>query len=189
MQRGYTISRNLPAPCGDMQTAGRMQVGSCRREGGGGRGSCGLPPRAPVPNPAAAAAVDVHNAVDFAAALHTLVKGWTECKNVIDVDPQAGCVSHQQDDYCVIFSCSGTQPVQFAKVDDGYDGDGVPQSYIGAEHAQQVHRDQITNVQLLAALTLNRKHASPRLSSSATPPQHQLSSFVLFCSSTSCVLC
>ncbi len=100
-----------------------------------GGGSCGLQLRVPVPNPSSAAAVDVHNAVDFAAALHILVKGWTECKNAIDADPQAGCVSYQQDDYCVIFSCSGTLPVQFVKVN------GLPPSFIGAEHAQQVRRD------------------------------------------------
>ena len=47
----------------------------------------------PVPNPAAAA-VDVYNAVDFAAALHTLVKDWTEEKNIITVDAEAGCVSY-----------------------------------------------------------------------------------------------
>jgi hypothetical protein len=116
----------------------------------------------------------VYNAVDFAAALHTLVKDWTEFKNTIDVDPQAGCVSHQQNNYCVIFSCNGTQPVQFARIDD------LPISFIGAEHAQQVRRDaremkpdQNTNVQPLAAPTSNRKHASPRLPSSAAPRQPQ----------------
>jgi hypothetical protein len=46
-----------------------------------------------VPNPAAAA-VDVYNAVDFAAALHALVKDWTMCKNIITVDAEAGCVSY-----------------------------------------------------------------------------------------------
>ena len=127
----------------------------------------------PVPNPAAAV-VDVYNAVDFAAALHTLVKDWTREKNIITVDAEAGCVSHQQDKKCVIFSCNGTQPVQFAKVDD------LPPSFIGAEHAQQVRRDaremkpdQNTNVQPLAAPTSNRKHASPRLPSSAAPQQPQ----------------
>ena len=126
----------------------------------------------PVPNPAAAA-VDVHNAVDFAAALHTWVKGWTEYKNIITVDAEAGCVSYQQDDECIIFSCN-TPQVQFVRVE------GLPRSFIGAEQAQQVRRDaremkpdQNTNVQPLAAPTSNRKHASPRLPSSAAPQQPQ----------------
>jgi hypothetical protein len=126
-----------------------------------------------VSNPAAAA-VDVHNAVDFAAALHTLVKGWTAYKNIITVDAEAGCVSyHQGDTQCIIFSCNTLQ-VQFVEVK------GLPRSFIGAEQAQQVRRDaremkpdQNTNVQPLAAPTSNRKHASPRLPSSAAPQQPQ----------------
>jgi hypothetical protein len=56
------------APCGEMESVRGVQVG------GKGRWR---PLRVRVPNPAAAA-VDVHNAVDFAAALHTWVEGWTE---------------------------------------------------------------------------------------------------------------
>ena len=126
----------------------------------------------PVPNPAAAA-VDVYNAVDFAAALHALVKDWTEYKNIITVDAEAGCVSYQQDDECIIFSCNPPQ-VQFVKVT------GLRPSFIGVEQAQQVRRDaremkpdQNTNVQPMAAPTSNRKHASPRLPSSAAPQQPQ----------------
>jgi hypothetical protein len=127
-----------------------------------------------VSNPAAAA-VDVHNAVDFAAALHTLVKDSKDWpyKNIITVDAEAGCVSHQQDELCIIFSCNPPQ-VQFVKVE------GLPPSFIGVEQAQQVRRDaremkpdQNTNVQPLAAPTSNRKHASPRLPSSAAPQQPQ----------------
>ena len=125
----------------------------------------------PVPNPAAAA-VDVYNAVDFAAALHTLVKDWTREKNIITVDAEAGCVSYMQGDtQCIIFSCN-TPQVHVVKVE------GLPRSFIGAEQAQQVRRDaremkpdQNTNVQPLAAPTSNRKHASPRLPSSAAPQQ------------------
>ena len=145
----------------------------------------------PVPNPAAAA-VDVYNAVDFAAALHALVKDWTKRNNIITVDAEAGCVSYQQGDTnCIIFSCNPPQ-VQFVKVA------GLPPSFIGAEQAQQVRRDaremkpdQNTNVQPLAAPTSNRKHASPRLPSSAAPqqPQALLTRFAAPCQShhVSCV--
>jgi hypothetical protein len=86
-----------------------------------------------VPNPAAAA-VDVYNAVDFAAALHTLVKDWTSYKNIITMDAEAGCVSYQQGNFCIIFSCNPPQ-VQFVTVE------GLPPSFIGVEQAQQVRRD------------------------------------------------
>jgi hypothetical protein len=126
--------------------------------------------RVRVSNPAAA--VDVHNAVDFAAALHTWVEGWTAYENIITVDAEAGCVSYQQGGRnCTIFSCN-TPQVQFAEVE------GLPRSFIGAELAQQVRRDaremkpdQNTNVQPLAATTSNCKHSSPRLPSSAAPQQ------------------
>ena len=142
----------------------------------------------PVPNPAAAA-VDVHNAVDFAAALHTLVKGSTVYKNIITVDVEAGCVSYQQDDRCIIFSCNPPQ-VQFVDVK------GLPPSFIGVEQAQQVRRDaremkpdQNTNVQPLAAPHLKPQtcltaFAVKRHSTAASSCPHP------FCSSvTSCVLC
>ena len=143
----------------------------------------------PVPNPAAAA-VDVYNAVDFAAALHALVKDWTEYKNIITVDAEAGCVSYQQGELCIIFSCNPPQ-VQFVKVT------GLPPSFIGVEQ-QQVRRDaremkpdQNTNVQPLAAPTSNRIHASPRLPSTAAPqqPQALLTRFTAPCQShhVSCV--
>ena len=129
--------------------------------------------RVPVSNPAAAA-VDVRNAVDLAAAMHTLVKDWTREKNSIAVDAEAGCVSYQQRNDCIIFSCNPPQ-VQFVQVA------GLPPSFIGVEQAQQVRRDaremkpnQNTNVQPLAAPTSNREHASPRLPSSAAPQQPQV---------------
>jgi CHASE2 domain-containing sensor protein len=141
-----------------------------------------------VPNPAAAA-VDVYNAVDFAAALHALVKDWTAYKNIITVDAEAGCVSYQQANDCIIFSCNPPQ-VQFVEVA------GLPPSFIGAEQqvrrdAREMKPDQNTNVQPLAAPTSNRKHASPRLPSSAAPqqPQALLTRFAAPCQShhVSCV--
>jgi hypothetical protein len=135
----------------------------------------------------------VYNAVDFAAALYTLVKDWTACNNIITVDAETGCVSYQQRNECIIFSCSPPQ-VQFVKIW------GLPPSFIGLEQAQaqQVRRDaremkpdQNTNVQPLAAPTSNRKHASPRLPSSAAPqqPQALLTRFAAPCQShhVSCV--
>jgi hypothetical protein len=149
----------------------------------------GLPLRVLVPNPAAAA-VDAYNAVDFAAALHTLFKDWTEYKNIITVDAEAGCVSYQQGStQCIILSCNPPQ-VQFVKVE------GLPPSFIGVEQAQQVRRDaremkpdQNTNVQPLAAPTSHRKNASPRLPSSAAPqqPQALLTRFVAPPHPVSCV--
>ena len=144
----------------------------------------------PVPNPAPAA-VDVYTAVDFAAALHALVKDWTARENIITVDAEAGCVSYQQANNCIIFSCNPPQ-VQFVEVA------GLPPSFIGVERAQQVRRDaremkpnQNTNVQPLAAPTFNRNHASPRLPSSAAPqqPQALLTRFAAPCQShhVSCV--
>ncbi len=81
------------------------------------------------------AAVDVHSAVDFATAMQSLVKGWTEYKNVVTVDPQAGCVSYQQNNCCIIFSINNAPRVQFVEAD------GLPPSFIGAEQAQQVCLD------------------------------------------------
>jgi hypothetical protein len=136
----------------------------------------------------------VYNAVDFAAALHALVKDWTEYENIITVDAEAGCVSYHQANDCIIFSCNPPQ-VQFVQVA------GLPPSFIGAQQAQQAQQvrrdaremkpDQNTNVQPLAAPTSNRKHASPRLPSSAAPqqPQALLTRFAAPCQShhVSCV--
>ena len=73
---------------------------------------------------AAAAAVEVHSAVDAAAAMQTMVSGWTAWTNRITVDPQAGCVSYQQYDRCIIFSLGEGPRVQFVKVA------GLPPSFI-----------------------------------------------------------
>jgi hypothetical protein len=64
--------------------------------------------------------------------MQSMVSGWTRFTNRITVDPQAGCVSHQQDDKCIIFSLGGGPPVQFVKVA------GLPPSFIGVQRAQEV---------------------------------------------------
>ena len=81
---------------------------------------------------AAAAAVEVHSAVEFAAAMQTMVSGWTKYTNRITVDPQAACVSYQQDNKCVIFSVGGGPRVQFVEVE------GLPPSFIDVRRAQEV---------------------------------------------------
>jgi hypothetical protein len=48
-------------------------------------------------------AVAIHNAVDAAAAIQSLVKDWTAFRNIVTVDPEAGLVSYQQGNDCVIF--------------------------------------------------------------------------------------
>jgi hypothetical protein len=93
---------------------------------------------------AAAAAVEVHSAVDAAAAMQSIVSGWTNHTNRITVDPQAGCVSHQQRDNCVIFSLGGgpLSRVQFVKVK------GLPPSFIDVQevrgNARGMNPDQNT---------------------------------------------
>ncbi len=94
----------------------------------GGVGSCA---RACVCN-AAAAAVEVHSAVDAAAAMQNIVSRWRDSKNRITVDPQAGCVSYQQSDRCIIFSVGGGPRVQFVEVA------GLPPSFIDVQQAQEV---------------------------------------------------
>jgi hypothetical protein len=46
-----------------------------------------------------------------------MVSGWTLSSNRITVDPQAGCVSYQQADECIIFSLGGGPRVQFVNVE------------------------------------------------------------------------
>jgi hypothetical protein len=114
-----------------------------------------------------------------------LAKRWTAWKNVITVDAEAGRVSYQQRDECIIFSCNPPR-VQFVKVE------GLPPSFIGVEQvrldAREMKPDQNTNVQPLAAPTSNRKHASPRLPSSAAPQQPQ-ALLTRFAAPVSCVEC
>ena len=88
--------------------------------------------RARVCNSAAAAAVEVHSAVEAAAAMQTMVRGWTYRTNRITVDTQAGCVSYQQGGDCIIFSLGGGPRVQFVKVA------GLPPSFIDTQRAQEV---------------------------------------------------
>ena len=81
---------------------------------------------------AAAAAVEVHSAVEFAAATQAMVSGWTYCTNRITVDPQAACVSYQQLNECIIFSVGGGPRLQFVTVE------GLPPSFIDVQQAQEV---------------------------------------------------
>ena len=108
----------------------QAQVGGAEAGGGGGGGWDGQL-RARVCN-AAAAAVEVHSAVEFAAAMQAIVSGWTKYKNRITVDPEAACVSYQQDDKCIIFSVGGGPRVQFVNIE------GLPPSFIDVRRAQEV---------------------------------------------------
>ncbi len=117
-------------------------------QGGGwwGRGQL----RARVCN-AAAAAVEVHSAVEFAAAMQTMVSGWTKYTNRITVDPQAACVSYQQNDYnCIIFSVGGGPRVQFVNIE------GLPPSFIDVRRAQEVR--------------VNAREMNPHLTATLEPP-------------------
>ena len=64
--------------------------------------------------------------------METMVSGWTYSRNRITVDPQAGCVSYQQDNLCIIFSVGGGPRVQFVEVN------GLPPSFIDVRQAQEV---------------------------------------------------
>ena len=105
--------------------------GDCGAGAGEGDVGGGGSFRARVCN-AAAAAVEVHSAVDAAAAMQTMVSGWTASTNRITVDPQAGCVSYQQDTECLIFSLGSRPLVQFVRVE------GLPPSFIDVRQVQEV---------------------------------------------------
>jgi hypothetical protein len=103
--------------------------------------------------------------------MQNLVKGCAH-KNVIRVDPLAGCVSYEQRSGCIIFSFSGTPRVQAVQVE------GLPPSFIGVKQAQQVRLDawelkpdQNTSVQPQTAPISNRTHASAHFSSSVARQQ------------------
>ena len=81
----------------------------------------------------AAAAVAVRDAVDVAAAMQSLVQGWTYVKNLITVDLAAGSVSYEQGMGCIIFSLCSASPVQFVK------DTRLPPSFVSVQQAQQVH--------------------------------------------------
>jgi hypothetical protein len=103
---------------------------------------------------AAAAAVEVHSAVEFAAAMQTMVIGCTDYKNRITVDPQAACVSYQQHDNCIIFSLGGGPRVQFVEVK------GLPPSFIDVRQAQEV-RGNAREMNPPLTATLQLPPASP----------------------------
>ena len=123
---------------------------------------------------AASAAVEVHSAVEFAAAMQTIVSGWTAYTNRITVDPQAACVSYQQGCFCIIFSVGGGPRVQFVKVA------GLPPSFIDVQQVRGNAREM--NPPLTATLqpppassathactTQRVRHRAPLLSSSCCP--------------------
>ena len=116
-----------------------------------GRGEGQL--RARVCN-AAAAAVEVHSAVDAAAAMEAMVSGWTYSRNRITVDPQAGCVSYQQDSACIIFSVGSGLCLQFVNVEE------LPPSFIDVRRAQQV-RGNAREMNPPQTATLQLPPASP----------------------------
>ena len=64
--------------------------------------------------------------------MQTMVSGWTNKTNRITVDPQAGCVSYQQKNKCIIFSLGSRPLVQFVNVA------GLPPSFIDVRQAQEV---------------------------------------------------
>ncbi len=107
---------------------------------------------------AAAAAVEVHSAVEAAAAMQTMVSGWTKSQwtNRITVDPQAGCVSYQQDELCIIFSVGGGPRVQFVRVE------GLPPSFIDVRRAQEV-RGNAREMNPPQTATLQLPPASPAI--------------------------
>ena len=135
----------------------------------------------------------MHSAVDFAAALQTMVIGCTDYKNRITVDPQAACVSYQQDDNCIIFSVGGGPRVQFVEVS------GLPPSFIDVQRAQEVRGNaREMNPPLTATLqpppassathactTQRVRHRAPLLSSCCP---HFLSSYSCV-RGTACLLC
>ena len=126
---------------------------------------------------AAAAAVEVHSAVEFAAAMQAMVSGWTKYTNRVTVDPQAACVSYQQDTECIIFSVGGGLRVQFVQVA------GLPPSFIDVQRAQEVRGNaREMNPPLTATLqpppassathactTQRVRHRAPLLSCSCCP--------------------
>jgi hypothetical protein len=106
----------------------------------GGAGVGGGQLRARVCN-AAAAAVEVHSAVDAAAAMQSMLSDWKDeiCQTTIEtritVDPHAGCVSYEQMGLCIIFSVDGGPRVQFVQVK------GLPPSFIDVRQAQEVREN------------------------------------------------
>jgi len=137
----------------------------------------------------------VHSAVEFAAAMQTMVSGWTYDTNRITVDPQAACVSYQQRNECIIFSVGGGPRVQFVEVE------GLPPSFIDVQRAQEVRGNaREMNPPLTATLqpppassathacaTQRVRHRAPLLSSCCCP--HFLSSYYNCARDTACLLC
>jgi hypothetical protein len=185
-QEKIIYTSNFPRTVGDVDVKGltdtkfmcpvwrERDCGASAGEGTGGVVALGV--RARVCN-AAAAAVEVHSAVDAAAAMQSMVSGWTRYTNRITVDPQAGCLSHLQgSDQCIIFSLDGGPRVQFAQVA------GLPPSFIDVQQTQEVRGNaremkppQNTNLQPLTAPAISppgpsRKIRAPALCCARTHP-------------------
>jgi hypothetical protein len=107
--------------------------------------------------------------------MQSIVSGWTNHTNRITVDTQAGCVSHQQRDNCVIFSLGGgpLSRVQFVKVK------GLPPSFIDVQevrgNARKMNPDQNTILLPLTAPAISplgpsRKIRAPALCCARTHP-------------------
>jgi hypothetical protein len=95
-----------------------------------------------------AAAVAVHNHVDAAAAIHSLLEWYEKDENLVKVDLEAGCVSlawrawravwngravHDSAG-CIILSLGGASLVRCARANS------LPPTFIGVQQAQQVQR-------------------------------------------------
>ena len=124
------MTENFLAPCGAREMLRETQV---RWRGGGPGvmgvwGSCVRVRVTLLP-----AAVAVHDAADVAAAMQSLLQGWTSHNNLITVDLTAGSVSYQQSNDCIIFSLRSASPVKCVQ------DTGLPPSFVSVQQAQQVH--------------------------------------------------
>ena len=90
-----------------------------------------------------AAAVAVHNHVDAAAAIHSLLERYEQDANLVKVDLESGCVSvawmgaHARvhdNPGCIILSLGSASLVRCAKANS------LPPTFIGVQQAQQVQR-------------------------------------------------
>jgi hypothetical protein len=90
--------------------------------------------------------------------MQSIVSGWTKWKNRITVDPQVGCVSHQQDCTCIIFSVGGGPRVQFVNVK------GLPPSFIDVQevrgNAREMKPPQTATLQSPPASSASHVHCT-----------------------------
>jgi hypothetical protein len=86
--------------------------------------------------------------------MQSMVSEWTKYTNRVTVDPQAGCVSQQQVNDCIIFSLGGGPRVQFVRVK------GLPPSFIDVQRAKEV-RGNAREIKPPQTATLQPPPASP----------------------------